>query len=332
MKVLIPLAGKGSRMRPHTHSKPKPMLPVAGKPNIDHILDLLKDIEVSEYIFITGHLKEYVEEYMREKGITNARYIEQKVRNGPAGAIKLAEEFINEPLLIIYVDTIFDIDLSILKDCTDDGIIWAQEVEDYQRFGVMVTDDDDYLVKIVEKPKEPISKLANIGMYYMHDIKKFWDGMHYIFDNKKTVKGEYYPVDAFQRMVDTGAKIKIVEAKGWYDCGKPETTLESNAILLKKFHEIKSKAKNSKIVEPVFIDSDCTIEDSEIGPNVHVSKGCVVQNAKLHDCILDEDSTVKDISLGESILGSNTFIEGEGKDKKLTLLAGCHSNLNLKPK
>jgi glucose-1-phosphate thymidylyltransferase len=330
MKVVIPLAGKGTRMRPHTHSKPKPMLPVAGKTNIDHILDLLKDLDVSEYIFITGHLKEYVEAYMEEKGIENARYVEQKVKDGTAGAIRLAKEFVDEPVLIIFADTVFETDLSIIKTSDDDGILWAQEVEDYQRFGVIVQDENGHMTKIVEKPSEPISKLANIGLYYIKDYTLLFEGIEHVFKEKIVLKGEYYLTDAFQYMVDNGAKLKVEPVDGWYDCGKPETTLESNALLLKKHHAVKSETKETKIIEPVFIDEGCTIEGSEIGPNVHISKGCTIKNAKLHDCIIDENATVQDISIGESILGSNTFLEGEGREKKYTMRIGCNSHTSLK--
>lgn len=330
MKVVIPLAGKGTRMRPHTYSKPKPMLPVAGKTNIDHILDLLKGLDISEYIFITGHLKEYVEAYMDEKGIKNARYIEQTVKNGTAGAIRLAAPFVKEPLLIIFADTVFETDLSIINTSEDDGIIWAQEVEDYQRFGVIVHDEKKHMQKIVEKPKEPVSKLANIGLYYIKDYELLFKGIEHVFTEGILLKGEYYLTDAFQYMVDHGAKIKVEPVDGWYDCGKPETTLESNALLLKKHHAVKSDVKNTKIIEPVFIDEGCTIEDSDIGPNVHISKGCTIKNVALHDCIIDENSTLKSISLGESILGTNTFLEGEGKQKKYRMRLGCHSHTSLK--
>ncbi|MBR9692465.1 nucleotidyl transferase, partial [Candidatus Woesearchaeota archaeon] len=302
-----------------------------GKPNIDHILDLLKDLDISEYIFITGHLKDYVEEYITKKGI-KARFIEQEVKDGTAGAVRLAEPYVDEDMFIIFVDTIFDTDLSILKTNKDDGIIWCQEVEDYQRFGIVTHDKDGYMTDIVEKPDKPIGNLANIGLYYIKDYKLLFEGIKHVYDQDLKVKGEYYLPEVFMYMIEHGAKIKVLPVKGWYDCGKPETTLESNAALLPRYHEVKSKGTNTKILEPVFIDSDCTISDSEIGPNVHLSKGCTVKNAKLHDCIIDENSTVQDISLGDSILGTNTFLEGEGTDKKYTMRIGCHSHTSLKPK
>lgn len=330
MKVVIPLAGKGSRMRPHTYSKPKPMLPVAGKTNIDHILDLLEGLDISEYIFITGHLKEYVEEYITNKGIKNARFVEQQVKDGTAGAVKLAEPYVDEPLLIIFADTVFDTDLSVINESEDEGIIWCQEVKDYKRFGIVTHDDKGYMTNIVEKPEKPIGNLANIGLYYIKDYKLLFEGIKYVYENNLKVKGEYYLPEVFMYMIEKGAKIKVLPVKGWYDCGKPETTLESNAALLPRYHAVKSETKGTVINEPVFIDEGCTIVDSEIGPNVHIGKGCTISNAKLHDCIIDEKSTIKDIALGESILGSNTYLEGEGTEKKYTLRIGCHSHASLK--
>ncbi len=330
MKVIIPLAGKGSRMRPHTHTKAKPLLPVAGKPVLDHVIDALKGLDISEYIFITGHLKDQIEEHITKTYSFKSRFIEQKVKDGTAGAIKLAEPFVDEPVLIVFVDTIFDADLSIIKKSPDAGIIWAQEVEDYQRFGVIVHDKDKHMLKIVEKPKEPVSKLANIGLYYIKDYKLMFQGIKHVYEQNITLKGEFFLTDAFQFMIDHGAKIKVAEVKGWYDCGMPVTTLESNAILLKKHHALHSKTHDTIINEPVFIAEGCTIEGSVIGPNVSIAKGCTVKRAVLKDCILDARSTVQDIALADSILGEETFIEGAGSEHNASLLVGDHSRTSFK--
>jgi len=169
MKVIIPLAGKGTRLRPHTHITPKPMLKVAGKPVMEYILEDLRRLgTVEQIIYITGHLKEKVEEYARTRfADIPGVFIEQQVQDGTAGAVALARKHVDQPVLIIFVDTIFDADLSVTKTIDADGIIWVKEVEDYQRFGVVVTDADGNMTKIVEKPDTPISKRANIGLYYV---------------------------------------------------------------------------------------------------------------------------------------------------------------------
>ena len=152
MQVIIPLAGKGTRLRPHTHLVPKPMLKVAGRPVMDWVMDRLDGLDVTELIFITGHLKEQVEAYARAATRFPSRFIEQKVQDGTAGAVNLARPYVHEPVLIIFVDTVFEADLTLINRTDADGIIWAKEVEDYQRFGVVVTDAQGYMTRIVEKP------------------------------------------------------------------------------------------------------------------------------------------------------------------------------------
>ena len=217
MKVIIPLAGKGTRLRPHTHITPKPMLKIAGKPVIDYVMEDLQRLgNVEQVIYVTGHLKEKVEEYARAKYPFDAVFIEQKVQDGTAGAVALARDFVDQPVFIIFVDTIFDADLSVVNRTDADGIIWVKTVEDYQRFGVVVTDHDGNMTKIVEKPSTPISKRANIGLYYIRNWKLLYQGIDWTLRQPKN-KGEYYLTDAFQYMIDHGAKIKVIDVEGWYD-------------------------------------------------------------------------------------------------------------------
>jgi len=181
MKVIIPLAGKGTRLRPHTYVTPKPMMKVAGKPVMSYILDDLKKLgDIDQIIYITGHLKEKIEEFARSSIDVPSVFIEQKIQDGTAGAVALARKYVDEPVLIIFVDTIFDADLSVVKTTDADGIIWVKEVEDYQRFGVVVTDKDGNMTKIVEKPKTPISKRANIGLYYIKNWKLLFEGIDHV--------------------------------------------------------------------------------------------------------------------------------------------------------
>ena len=162
MKVIIPVAGKGTRLRPHTHLTPKPLLKIAGKPVIDYVMDDLAKLGgVEEVIYITGHLKEDFERYARAKYPWKSVFIEQKEQRGTADAIGLARQHVDQPVMVIFVDTIFDADLSIINRSDADGIIWTKEVEDYQRFGVIITRPDQTMERIVEKPKEPVSKLCD---------------------------------------------------------------------------------------------------------------------------------------------------------------------------
>src|SRR5438552_2761652 len=227
MQVIIPLAGKGTRLRPHTYLVPKPLLKVAGRPVMDWVMDRLDGLDVSELIFITGHLKEQVEAYARARYAIPSRFIEQKVQDGTAGAVNLARPFVREPVLIIFVDTVFEADLTLINRTDADGIIWVKEVEDYQRFGVVVTDAQGYMTRMVEKPATPVSRLANIGLQYIKDWKSLFDGIAHTLAQPPGKGGEYYLTDAFQYMVDRGRRLLTAPVAGWYDCGKVDTLLET---------------------------------------------------------------------------------------------------------
>src|SRR5689334_8708219 len=257
MKVIIPLAGKGTRLRPHTHVTPKPMLRVAGKPVMSYVLDELQKLgNVEQVIYITGHLKEKVEDFARRSLDVPSVFIEQKVQDGTAGAIALAREYVDSPVLIIFVDTIFDADLSVVNRTDADGIIWTKEVADYQRFGVVVTDDDGNMTKIVEKPKTPISRRANIGLYYISNWQLLYEGIDHVLASPKN-QGEYFLTDAFQYMIDKGAKIQVIDVEGWYDAGKIETILETNQTMLEKGRARRPAASEGvTIVDPVYIEDN----------------------------------------------------------------------------
>ena len=314
MKVVIPLAGKGTRLRPHTHVTPKPLLKVGDKPVMSYILDDLRELGVHEAVIITGHLKEKVQEYMeREYPDFHAEYVEQKEQRGTADAIALAEPYADEELLIIFVDTLFDADLSLVKRLPEDvaGVIWAKEVEDYQRFGVIVTDEDGFMRRIVEKPEEPISKLANIGLYYIRDWKLLFEGIHHVMNAAPGPSGEFYLTDAFQYMVDHGAKIKTVAIEGWYDAGKPETLLETNEHVLRTSRGKRpGGGKNVTVHEPVHVADGVELENAEIGPNVTISAGSVVRGSRLRDTIVGEETTIEGSDLADSLVGSHVTLKG----------------------
>jgi glucose-1-phosphate thymidylyltransferase len=327
MKVIIPVAGKGTRLRPHTHLTPKPLIEIAGKPVIDYVMDDLKRLGgVDEVIYITGHLKESFETYARARYPWKSVFIEQKEQRGTADAIGLARPHVDQPVMVIFVDTIFDADLSVINRSTDDGIIWTKEVEDYQRFGVVVTDTNGHMTKIVEKPKEPISKRANIGLYYIRNWKLLLEGIEWVMTQPSN-KGEYYLTDAFQYMIDKGAKIKVEDVEGWYDAGKLDTLLESNRTMLEKrkmARKPKDLAADAKIVEPVYIEDGVTIRRSTVGPNVSIGKGTAIEDSTLRDTIVGEKSKIVKSALHDSMIGNEVVIEGFSGDATV----GDHSELH----
>jgi glucose-1-phosphate thymidylyltransferase len=306
MKVIIPLAGKGTRLRPHTHVTPKPMMRVAGKPVMSYVLDELRELGgIEQIIYITGHLKEKVEDFARKSLDVPSVFIEQKVQDGTAGAIALARDYVDQPVL-----TIFDADLSIVNRTDVDGIIWTKEVEDYQRFGVVVTDNDGNMTKIVEKPKTPVSKRANIGLYYIRNWKLLFEGIDHVLAAPQN-QGEYYLTDAFQYMIDKGAKIRVIDVEGWYDAGKIETMLETNQTILEKGRARRpSTSGDYTIVDPVYIEDNVTLTGSTVGPNVSVGSGSVIENSNVSNSIVGTNARIVGSTIKNSLVGDDTVLEG----------------------
>ena len=274
-------------------------------------------------MYITGHLKDKVEEYTRKTFDIPAVFVEQTVQDGTAGAVALAREYVDQPVLIIFVATIFDADLSVIKDSPDDGIIWVKEVEDYQRFGVVVTDTNGHMKKIIEKPSTPISKSANIGLYYIRNWKLLFEGIDHTLKQPAN-KGEYYLTDAFQYMIDKGAKIRVIDVEGWYDAGKLDTLLDTNRVMLEKgYGRTIQCPKGSEIREPVYIEDNVTLKNSVIGPNVSLGAGSVVEGSTVRNSIIGTKVQIRGSTLTNSVLGDEVIVEGMSGE----LTAGDHTEI-----
>ena len=328
MKTIIPLAGKGTRLRPHTHLTPKPLLKVGGRPVMSYILDDLIELGVREVVFIVGYLGDVIREYIaKEYPQIEAHYVVQQVQDGTAGAIKLAEPWADQELLILFVDTLFDADLNLAKTLPKEfaGVIWAKEVEDYQRFGVIVTRPDQTMERIVEKPKTPISKLANIGLYFIRDSKLLFEGINHVLESPQN-GGEYYLTDAFQYMVDKGAKLLVAPVEGWYDCGKPDTLLETNRHLLTTGRggiAAGAEVTGAEVVEPVRIEEGVVVRGGRIGPNVTLGKGSRVVDSRLRDTIVGNQSVLERVDLHDSLVGADV----QAKGLKGSVSLGDHSEV-----
>jgi glucose-1-phosphate thymidylyltransferase len=296
------------------------MLKVAGKPVMSYILEDLERLGgVEQIVYITGHLKDKVEEYARESFRVPSVFIEQVVQDGTAGAVALAREYVDQPVLIIFVDTIFDADLSIIHTTDADGIIWVKEVEDYKRFGVVVTDSSGNMTKIVEKPDTPISKRANIGLYYIKNWKLLFEGIDWVLGQPKN-KGEYFLTDAFQYMIDRGAKIRVVDVEGWFDAGKIDTLLETNRAMLERGRSRKPEAvsSGSQIVDPVYIEDGVKITDSTVGPNVSIGRGAVIQGSTIRDAIVGDGAKIANATLTNSLIGDEAIVDGVSGEMTLS--------------
>ncbi len=313
MKLIVPLAGKGTRLLPLTKRVPKPLVRVAGRPVMDYVMDAVKGLDVDELIVITGHLKEVVERYIVERYDVKATFVEQRTLDGTAGAINLARPYVDSPVLIIFVDTVFEADLSLINRVDADGIIWAKEVEDYQRFGVIVTDAGGYMTRIVEKPSTPVSRLANIGLQYIKDWKMLFDGIAHVLKQPPGKGGEYYLTDAFQYMVDRGRRLLTAPVAGWYDCGKVDTLLETNQHLLEhgRARIPSGPCPRCTIVPPVYIEDGVTMHDVTVGPNVSIEAGSFLADSTVTNSILGRNVRVVRGTVKDSVVGDDQKIEGK---------------------
>ncbi len=324
MKIIIPMAGLGTRLRPHTHTKPKPLLQVAGKTVLDHVLERLETLEIQEVVFIIGHLGEQIKEHVEATYDFAASYVEQRELKGQAHALYLAREHLSGELLIIFVDTIFEADLSFLKDISSDGVVFVKEVDDPRRFGV-VTLQDGLITRFIEKPDEPISNLALVGMYYIKNSPLLLECTEAVLKENIKTKGEHYIADALQLMVDRGARLEISTVEVWEDCGKPETLLATNRYLLQKSGGQEGDTISSVVIPPVYIDPSASIENSVLGPYVSVASGVEIHDSIISDSIIDQGAHIQHAMLRESIIGSHAWVKGSFKKVDI----GDNSNVDL---
>lgn len=313
MKVIIPLAGFGTRLRPHTYSRPKPLVYCAGKPVLGHILDKLQGLPVEEYIFIRGYLGDQIEAYISENyGDKPAHYYEQVVLDGQSTAVNLAREVIEGPILLMFVDTIFEADLSFLAETDAEAVAFVKEVEDPRRFGVAAVGDDGYVTQFIEKPETKDNPLAVIGMYYIRDSAKMLDAITQQIAGNVQTKNEFYLADAFQIMVNQGVKFEVAEVDAWLDAGTSDALLETNRLLLNRGSDNSSEVRTEgcTVIPPVYIDPSATIKSSVIGPFTTIGANVVVENSVITDSIVDADSTVRDVVLTGSLIGQRATVNG----------------------
>jgi len=315
MNVIIPLAGFGKRMRPHTWSKPKPLLNVAGKPVLGHILDKLADldVEVDELVFIVGWLGEQIQEYYEASGYGYpARSVIQTELLGQAHAIWLARENLHGPVLIIFVDTVFEADLSGLEASGLDGVLYVKEVEDPRRFGVTVLGDDGLVTRIVEKPDSVENRLAVIGAYYVRDSGWLLRAIEELMDRNLQTKGEFYLADAFTLMIEQGARIGVREVSVWEDCGTPQSVLQTNRYLLDHGRDNGSVARvtDTVLIPPVYIDPSAQVERAIIGPYVTIAENSVIKQSIIRNSIIDEGAYIDDTTLDRSLIGKDAIVRG----------------------
>ncbi len=315
MKIIIPTAGYGTRLRPHTWSKPKPLVTVAGKPVLGHVLDMFTKLPIiDEVTFIIGYLGEQIEEYVSTAyPELPSRYIVQKELIGQSHAIWLAREGMTGPMLMIFVDTIIEVDLSNIMSEEADALGWVKEVPDPRRFGVADVDQDGWVRQLVEKPQDVSNNLAIVGFYYFQKSEDLISAIVEQMERKTQLKGEFYLVDAINIMLEQGLKMRVQPIEEWHDCGKPDTLLETNRYLLENGRDNSTAASQREaivVVPPVFIDPSADIERSVIGPHVSIGPGCVIKNSLIQNSLVDANSEITDSSLSDSLIGREARVIG----------------------
>lgn len=312
MRAIIPVAGVGSRLKPHTHTIPKVLLNVGGKPMLGYIIDKLLLEGIDKATFIYGHLGELIIDYVKSTyPELQADFVEQKELEGLGHAIYTAiPTFDDDEIFIILGDTIFDVDLKpvIAKKVNSLGV---KEVDDPRRFGVAIM-KDGFIDELIEKPQTPVSNLALVGLYYITEAKKLVNALNTLVDKNIRTRGELQLTDALQMMITSGVKMTTFPVEGWYDCGKPETLLSTNQYLLKK-NGNPPEIPSVVFIPPVFIGKNCLIENSIIGPFATISDGAKISESVVRNSIIGTAAEVKRSLLENSIIGNNSSVKGSYK-------------------
>jgi glucose-1-phosphate thymidylyltransferase len=309
MKVIIPAAGIGTRLRPHTYSVPKVLLQVAGKPMLAHILDSVRRLRPEKVILIVGFLGDQIVQYVSRNYKLECRFIQQKELKGLGYAINMAAPELEDgqPVLIILGDTIFDADLlPVIKGKHD--FLGVKRVADPRRFGV-AEKRGSFVTRLIEKPKKPTSNLAVVGIYYIKSSGALKASLDQVITRRMMTKGEYQLTDALQLMIDGGVKFRTFNVRGWYDCGKPEALLETNRQLLGKAKQVR-RLKGSRIIAPVFVAKSARVEGCVLGPNVSVGEKTHLKNSSIENSIIGQRSLVENSILTSSLVGNGARIKG----------------------
>lgn len=328
MKAIIPVAGAGTKLRPHSYTQPKALIPLAGKTVLSIIIDQLKEAGIREFVFIVGYLGEKIQDYVKAKypGI-KAHYIHQVDRQGVGHAIRLTKNITgSDEVMVVLGDTICEYNIKEVVD-SPHSMIGVRKVDDPRDFGVAEIEDDGFISHVVEKPQIPKSNMAMVGIYKIRETEQMFQCLESNIRQGLRSHGEYSLTDALDCMIKMGSKFKAFRVENWFDCGKKETLLESNATLLKKFApEVDTTGfEKTVIIPPVSIGAGCHIRNSIIGPNVAIGDNTSVDYSIVRDSIIGSFSTLFDIVLNESVIGSDTNLRGESR----SLSIGDNTSIDL---
>ncbi|GAB4523123.1 MAG: sugar phosphate nucleotidyltransferase [Anaerolineales bacterium] len=316
LKVVIPMAGFGSRLRPLTWSRPKALLTLADKSVLAHVLDMLQTLpnpDDIELIFIIGYLGDQFEPYMRTHyPHLRVHYVQQPEMLGQSHAIYLAKEYLSGPMLMIFSDTLIESDLSFLAHESSDAVAWVKEVPDPRRFGIAVSDASGRVTRLVEKPSSMDNKQAVVGFYYFKDSQRLIAAIEEQMRRKMQLKGEYFLADAVNLMLEDGMHMRTQPVNVWLDAGLPAAMLETNAYLLEHGHDNSAAALRPSvtIVPPVYIAPDAEIHNAVIGPYATIGAGCTLENVVVKNSIIEANTTLRNLVITDSMAGERASITG----------------------
>jgi len=324
IKIVIPMAGYGSRMRPLTWSRPKPLLLIAGKTLLDHALDQFKtlpDLRNSEYIFIISSnqgdlIQKHMAEVHPEKKV---HFVVQETMQGQSHALLLAAEHLDGTFVMAFCDTLIETQLDFLSSEDADGVAWVKPMEDPRRFGVAELNQKGLASRLIEKPQDFTNNLVLVGFYYFRKGQELINAIKEQIKRDTSLKGEYFLADAINIMLERGMKLKVKQTDVWLDAGIPSAVLETNRYLLEKGYGAGDVAfgEGVTLIQPVSISSGANIKNSVIGPHVTVGKNCVIENVILRNSIVDADTSIKDLVIEGSLIGRNAMLQGRAEQFNL---------------
>ncbi|HLX92389.1 MAG TPA: sugar phosphate nucleotidyltransferase [Puia sp.] len=317
MKAIIPVAGAGTKLRPHTYTQPKALIPLAGKTILSIIVDQLQEAGINEFIFIVGYLGEKIHDFVKDKyPDLTTHFVHQNERHGLGHAVLLTRSIVaDDEVFIVLGDTICEFNAREVID-NPHSLLGVKRVDDPRNFGVAEIDDHGNITRVVEKPQIPKSNMALVGIYRIRDTSFLFSCLESNMREHITSYGQYNLTDAIECMIKSGAKFQSFKVQNWFDCGRKETLLESNAKLLKKFGSNiapEHQFENTIIIEPVSIAAGCDIKNSIVGPNVAIGERTVVNYSIIKNSIIGSFANLHDIVLTESLIGSDTEVKGESR-------------------
>jgi len=326
MKIIVPMAGRGSRLRPHTLTIPKPLIPVAGKPIVQWLVEDIVKVcgkKVDEIAFVIGDFGKEVEESLVKVaeglGAKGSIYYQDEPL-GTAHAILCAKDSLEGNCVVAFADTLFKADFTL--DSSRDGIIWVSQIDDPSAFGVVKLNEENIITDFVEKPETFISDLAIIGIYYFNNGEYLRSELQYLLDNNIKEKGEFQLTNALENMKNKGTKFSPGKVEEWLDCGNKDATIYTNERVLEYNGNLINDSVqiiNSEVIPPCFIGANTIIKNAKIGPHVSLGSNTVVENSVINKTIIQNDSMITNAKLSNSMIGNHVNFDGKNTQQEVSI-------------